>query len=410
MEPQQPAPSQPSSPFAQDFAPKQPNIKLVIIGIVIVALAAGVGSYVAVKSSQSSKMMAEPTTAPAQVTADQPTVEPTTTQSTIPADWKTYTDAKYNFTLKYPSNWVYKFSETRALNQTDVPAFLNTAYFANFTIKNNLKTNGDPLFMSIQIFNNPENWSVDKLLNYARDGSGIDKQYLHDVIKTTVAGKYALKTKFDPAFTDIYSSYTSPDKKENIIYVIALSGNGAGGSNYAESDPFVVQEMNNFDQMLSTLTFTTAPKAAELVSTTGWITKDLGSMTMKLPPSSDLKKQEVCSPDIKYESCYLLSKHDPNHTSPPVFIGIKQYNGGSRRQEAPLYPSGVENYSFTDKMFGKIEGLEAIFQCKISECTALRNIIFVVGNKLVYVTDGIYKDGKLESPITDTIISSFATK
>jgi|GEM_PF-6890461 len=148
-----------------------------------------------------------------------------------------------------------------------------------------------------------------------------------------------------------------------------------------------------------------------LVSTSGWRTENIDNLSLKLPSSAIFTKANCYN---SYEYCYTITKHDENHLSPPVSISVKTYQGGSRRQEAELDPNTLDQYSFKERLYGSVEGLDALFICKIKECTAFRNIVFVVDGKLVKVMDGVYKQGSnsttLESAVTNTIISSFTTK
>ena len=106
----------------------------------------------------------------------------------------------------------------------------------------------------------------------------------------------------------------------------------------------------------------------------------------------------------------MISGHDDSLLSPPhITVKTKTYQGGSRRQEAGL-TQNPGTYIYTEKIFGNNEGLEAVFNCEIGACTALRQIVLVVNNRLVFVTDGIYKQSdsttSLESPITNTMVST----
>jgi len=156
---------------------------------------------------------------------------------------------------------------------------------------------------------------------------------------------------------------------------------------------------------------TPVKEKASLVSTQGWRMENIDNLSLKLPSSAIFTKANCYN---SYEYCYTITKHDENHLSPPVSISIKTYQGGSRRQEAELDPNTLDQYSFKERLYGSIDGLDALFICKIKECTAFRNIVFVVDGKLVKVMDGVYKQGSnstiLESAVTNTIISSFTTK
>jgi len=174
-----------------------------------------------------------------------------------------------------------------------------------------------------------------------------------------------------------------------------------------QTNPTLAPEAN-----FPTLSPTAAVKEkAPLVSTEGWRTENIDNLSLKLPTSTIFTKVNCYN---SYEYCYTITKHDENHLSPPVSIFVKSYQGGSRRQEAELDPNVLDQYAYEERLYDSIDGLDALFMCKIKECTAFRNIIFVVDGKLVKVVDGVYKGGSgsttLESAITNTIISSFSAR
>lgn len=156
---------------------------------------------------------------------------------------------------------------------------------------------------------------------------------------------------------------------------------------------------------------TSVKEKASLVSTEGWRTENIDNLSFKLPSSAIFTKASCYN---SYEYCYAITKHDENLLSPQVSIFVKTYQGGSRRQEAELDPNTLDQYSFKERLYGSVDGLDALFTCKINECMAFRNIVFVVDGNLVKVIDGVYKQGNsstaLESVVTNTIISSFTTK
>lgn len=148
---------------------------------------------------------------------------------------------------------------------------------------------------------------------------------------------------------------------------------------------------------------------AKLSNMDNWKNESIDQLYIKIPPMATISKG-FC--EEGYENCYLITKHDSSLLAPPhITVKIKPYKGGSRRQEAGL-ELPLTDYTFKEKTFGATLGLEAINNCKISQCTSLREIIIVVGNKLIRITDGIYKSdssARLESPITNTIIASIAS-
>lgn len=156
---------------------------------------------------------------------------------------------------------------------------------------------------------------------------------------------------------------------------------------------------------------TTQVTKAKLVSTNGWKNSSLGSLLFMVPAQATVTKSNcIDEPNIVYEECYLISGFDDNLLSPPqITIKTKRYQGGSRREEAGL-TKNPGTYTYSEKAFSNNNGLEAVVNCKINDCTALRQIILVVKNRLIFVTDGIYKQGdgttSLESPIANTILST----
>ncbi len=87
--------------------------KVILIGLaafLIMIIGGGIGYYLGVNSqvnytqdvSQSPKENIYPTH------TTQPTVIPTVSKSDIKTGWKTYTDSLYDYTIKYPSEWILK--------------------------------------------------------------------------------------------------------------------------------------------------------------------------------------------------------------------------------------------------------------------------------------------------------------
>lgn len=102
MEDNNPIPENQTQPalLSQSSTPlqtiKQKGYFLPIIGAVVIlfTIAGGAYYFMRVKSS---------TAIPAQTQTVIPTTQPSTIDET--ANWKTYTNSKYGYTLKYPSNW-----------------------------------------------------------------------------------------------------------------------------------------------------------------------------------------------------------------------------------------------------------------------------------------------------------------
>jgi hypothetical protein len=167
-------------------------------------------------------------------------------------EWETYRDTQYRYSFKYPKNWTYKSSGNNTQYQSNLPDFLNKSYDTFFDVKNNLDIKGLPLLLNVSIYNNTQNWTLERWVNQLEEFSGgayISQENIQ------VAGNNAIRAKVNPAFEVIYGSYISTDKKTNILYSIGLGGNGEGGANYSDADPFVIQERANFKKFLSTFKF-----------------------------------------------------------------------------------------------------------------------------------------------------------
>lgn len=77
-----------------------------------------------------------PIISPTPLTTPSTTVSPAVSVS-VPADWKTYTDSTYNFTFKYPSNWLLQKSTGSADQPLQVQLSspgTNGELGANFTV------------------------------------------------------------------------------------------------------------------------------------------------------------------------------------------------------------------------------------------------------------------------------------
>lgn len=95
-----------SNPGQPPIEPLQNSVKRLTIFIVlfIIIVIFGIGTYFLGAKSQPA-----PTPQPTPLAVVQPTPTPDPT-----ADWKTYTNKKYNYLMKYPQNWsLEEFSETR---------------------------------------------------------------------------------------------------------------------------------------------------------------------------------------------------------------------------------------------------------------------------------------------------------
>lgn len=106
----------PVQPLIQTPIPTQPptnwskNLLFTVLGLIIVAGSVFVGIQIGKSQTPSQQpVVAQPTASPTQIAVNQ-TIQPTANLTTNPiTDWKTYTNSKYNFSFKYPSDWITKF-------------------------------------------------------------------------------------------------------------------------------------------------------------------------------------------------------------------------------------------------------------------------------------------------------------
>jgi len=145
--------------------------------------------------------------------------------------------------------------------------------------------------------------------------------------------------------------------------------------------------------------------SASLASMVGWKNSEISNLSVKIPTQANIR-EGLCTLD--YEECYLLENHDDSLLSPPhISIWVKAYNGGSRRLEADLEAS---DYTFDEIMFGDNKSLVGSYNCQTEDCISLKEIILVVGDKLIHITDGSYRGDNnstvKESTITNAIIAS----
>lgn len=309
------------------------------------------------------------------------------------ANWKTYTSNKYNLSFKYPSLWIV------GERKSDINGSLN-------------------------LYLRPESLSVG------------DKEYGVISIKT-ITSTLSLEQFANTLCGDAFETCDNSQKTQNVKFGILTGKKISPIGGALPNESIIFKNKNNileFDmildssakpnpqneiilnQILSTFKFTeqnieessiTQSSNATLSPIDGWVEKNVGNLTVKLPPQATIKSSNCTDNIVKYEECYLIENHDKTLLAPPhISILIKTYQGGSRRKEAGL----TDGFSIKEKIFGAHTGLDAILSCQISGCITLRHIVLVVDNKLIFVTDGIYKQSNsttsLESSITNSIISS----
>jgi len=238
-------PTQAEIPAQRPLSPKKNNKKIVfwIFAILLFLIAFVVGGFfTGAKQNKPS------------IRSQQKTVTPTPDRT---ANWKTYVDAKWGFIAKYPPSWTANapYVNDQSKYQTAIPSFMAKDYQVGFTIPNlnNSEINQGPLTVGIAVYDNPQDWNIATWVNKikATSGGSLSGSYENIIIN----GITALKTRQNPDFSDIFANYISPLNK-NEVFVFSYGGNGEGGSNYNDNDPFVQTGLGNFNTLLSTFKFT----------------------------------------------------------------------------------------------------------------------------------------------------------
>jgi hypothetical protein len=143
---------------------------LVTIGLLVLLLLVGTGSYYLGMKSAPEKQSPQtitpsPTNLPTPTSTINPTVQPTIT---IPADWKTYTNTKYGFSVMYPptGEWDETQSDGTLKNIQTANVIVSNQYGEALETANSVIFDldapipGSPLFY-ISIFNAPESSDAD---------------------------------------------------------------------------------------------------------------------------------------------------------------------------------------------------------------------------------------------------------
>ncbi len=224
-------PSQPANPHGKNWK------KLILIGLVLVILIIGGGTFVLSQqetNTPETKIIAQPT-------AGQPTTIPDPT-----ADWKTYINEKYQYSLKYPPQW--EIQNEKSLQSENIYFYTKSAQNPNYNA-----------YFFITVDQNVKNFTPNKewymeWANQIPAGISIDKIKFEG---TVFHGYPALKVDSDELFF----------AKGNSVFRIALAVPN-GDEEYKEGVKSV------FDQILQTFKFT--EQQVDLTLTEKEIRRDLG--------------------------------------------------------------------------------------------------------------------------------------
>lgn len=257
MEIPSPSPIQPNpvSPHFQAAVHHQRNL---IIGILLFFILAGTATFLYAEFKPPQNQVEVKKVTSVNLPTPSPTPSPTPAHQTADTtNWKMYIDSTYGFKLMYPQSWrqptISEYDQTTS-HPFD-PPFMQKAYILDFSIpdKNSMSKDQGPIAAGIEIYDNPENWSLNTWLDQFQkmNGETLTKPYA----SVSVDNKPALEVRDLPDFSDTYTQYTFSGNKNSII-MFTLSGNGEGGPDYLVTDPFIQDEMENFTTMLSTFKFT----------------------------------------------------------------------------------------------------------------------------------------------------------
>lgn len=187
------------------------------------------------------------------------------------SNWKTYTDAKFGFSFKYPSSW--KFDSISEQNQSGSDPKTGKLWF-NDTHGVNLSIpvdNGKPVLqVLVEIHTNNNNWGLDQFINEETYGNGVS--YLGSTKNITIDGQSALEGVKPPSTRNVYTVSNLNTHSKSALYQFILYGNGgvvSGGACvgkdcnrpiptpnlYKDSDPFLQQTIKEFNGLLATFKF-----------------------------------------------------------------------------------------------------------------------------------------------------------
>lgn len=438
---------------------KQRYVLTVLIGVIALSIVVGSGGYYLGRKNQNSIPVLVLSQAPTSIQISLTPTKPA--YKSAPAmlpDWKYETDSECGVTMPIPPDkppyitsatpsigesaldadlhWTFTHSRSSLefLSMvTDTPEYnsLNSVMFAT---KSNTYS-GYQLGVMVSCVPNKNNYDNAQLIaalkeklneyNKRKDTEG-SKYSITSIMNVNRWGQNVIDVQIDLSddtgkSSKNYTMFSTPTH----IYQIHISGQS--------KKPFIKETAQKIFDNLSFQTGSTEKPAntsnirsAPLVSTDGWKTVTMGDLTFKIPPLATLESHktvgnEKCEPPL---FCFEVKNHDANLIGGKVSFFVKPYKGRSRRVEAQEDPDrsgmlpGV--YEYADEKYGTISALNAQFKCQINECMSFRNVLFVVKDNLVVITDGIYKVGeetnvdgqktinaKKESSITDTIISTF---
>lgn len=219
----------------------QALILIVVAILVLVAIAAGVYYFGKQNSSQ-------PRNTPIVSESQKPSTPSSTTTKDEFSDWKTYTNKKYGYSVRYPADWLMTEGESTAV---DIPKIHSFSLTKTDKTQNQVDLPGDfkddaKYVISIRVSPNSSNYTAQEyiLQNVSPESQEEFKKELQDIIVGGGKGVKLLQAAAPASglATTIYISHA------NKIYEFSY-----GAMAHQETH---TKFMNIFDQILSTFKFT----------------------------------------------------------------------------------------------------------------------------------------------------------
>ncbi len=172
---------------------------------------------------------------------------PTTTPDPATANWQTYTDAAFGFSLKYPPEW--KLNK-QLMETNDVAGSPHVVWFE---IVNRANPGRNPIQVTIWI-NEHNTQSVNQWFQTSQKESQ-GEMFALPPQQYSINGYEAIRTREASAFeTDLTVAPTLNTQKAQYTMNILLDGEGYTEP-YSETEPFAQQEITNFHLVLSSFRF-----------------------------------------------------------------------------------------------------------------------------------------------------------
>ena len=402
----------------QVHVPAEPKHHLPI-KVLLIALVFILGSAVGVYGFQWYQMQNEVVEMPEEnlVETGLRPVSTSKSMSNETADWETYRNEEYGYSVSYPADWDL-FEEPVEASRDLIGNELQKVYFTKNYISELSDSYFWPKFFEIKVLQNPNGYTLEEWAENYQVPLGVNPETnLAKLVGDTMINNKPAK-QFSVFQFDSYNIETVTIYNE-FVYKLTYSDAQGNDPDYESSRKVYNQILSTFrflDEVESEQVTTTIPSAQLISDISDWKTETIQSLKFKIPPQASIKEYN----NVNSQTSFKILNHDPNNLNAQIYpdITVVPYQGGSRRQQADFGNLPLDQFVFTEKQYGPHSGLIADFQCEIPECIPGRYIVFVVGNQLVQISEGTYKSGSQgtenspysttrESIFTNTIISTF---